>query len=208
MTYSLKGDRGTEYSFTVTHLPHSMKDGWALDIGPGTRARVARYAIDRGWHVVGIDLMPCGWGPHKKFVFIQGDFLTRKFERQFNLVLNISSIEHFGVPGRYGVKGLDFDADLRAMRKMRGLMTPQAQMILTLPVGLDAMMIPFHRVYGEERLPLLLEGYQIVVQRYWAKFNNVDVFKETTRDIALNTKPLLTPAHYYAVGGFILEKKQ
>jgi len=168
------------------------------------RARIARYAISQGWHVVGIDLMRCGLR-HDRFTFIRDDFLTRKFKEQFDLVLNVSSIEHFGIPGRYGIKELNEDADLRAMSKMRSLMASGARMVLTIPIGRDTVLAPFHRVYGRERLPRLFDGYHVVHQRCWAKFGGVDNFKKTTQNTALSVEPTLKPRHYYAIGGFVLE---
>lgn len=207
MTYSLKGDRLTEYNFVTTHIPHLVQDSenrQVLDIGSGLRARLALYAIRQGWQVTGIDLTRCVLR-HEGFTFIQDDFLIREFKERFNLVLNVSSIEHFGIPGRYGVKKLDQDADLKAMRKIHDLLTPDGRMILTIPIGIDAMLSPFHRVYGKVRLPKLLEGYRTIVQCYWAKFDNKDVFKKTTQNTALAIKATLKPHHYYAIGGFVLE---
>jgi hypothetical protein len=38
-----------------------------------------------------------------------------------------------------------------------------------MPVGLDWTYAPWHRVYGAERLPRLLEGWQEVSSRFFAK---------------------------------------
>lgn len=204
MTYSLKGDRHVEYAFVGMHIPRVHARVHALDIGPGAHARMARHAIKQGWHVVGIDLVQCPLR-HNRFTFIKDDFLTKEFKEQFELVLNVSSIEHFGIPGRYGIKRFDEDADLRAMHKIRDLMTTNARMILTIPIGRDTVLAPFHRVYGRERLPRLFDGYRVVHQRCWAKFGGVDNFKKTTQNTALSVEPTLKPHHYYAIGGFVLE---
>ncbi len=42
-------------------------------------------------------------------------------------------------------------------------------MLLTIPVGRDAVFHPMCRVYGRERLPMLLEGYRIQEEAYWVK---------------------------------------
>lgn len=200
--YSLKGDRHFEYKFAGSHI--GKGDGWALDIGPGARGRLAVHAIKQGWNVIAVDLVSCQF-KHPKFTHIQQDFATVKFDRKFDLIINVSSIEHFGIPGRYGVTEFDAAADLRAMQKARDLMNPGAKMILTIPLGKDAVLIPFHRVYGREYLPRLFSGYTVTVQEYWNKRGNSDNFVRCSQNDALDTKPTLKPAHYYALGCFLLE---
>jgi hypothetical protein len=151
-----------------------------------------------------VDLGNVGYR-HERFVFVRGDLINLDLGRTFDLVLNVSSVEHFGLPGRYGILALDETADLRAMAKVRVLMNPGAQMILTVPVGIDARLTPFHRVYGETRLPKLLDGYEVVTEAYYAKFGGKDGYKETSRGVALAVKPTLVPKHYYAIGCFVLE---
>jgi hypothetical protein len=201
-TYTLKGDRHYEYLFAGQHIPHC--NAWALDIGPGPRAKLAHAAIKRGWSVVGVDLGNVGYR-HDRFVFVRGDFGNLDLGRTFDLVLNVSSTEHFGLPGRYGILVLDETADLLAMANVKTLMNPGAQMILTVPVGVDARLPPYHRVYGEQRLPELLDGYKIIHDAYYAKFGGKDAFQETSQDVALGVKPTLVPKHYYAIGCFVLE---
>lgn len=200
--YTMKGDRHYEYLFTGAHIPR--RNAWALDVGPGTRAKLAKLAVKQGWSVVGVDLANVGYR-HDRFVFVRGDFNTLDLGQKFDLVLCVSSIEHFGLPGRYGVIVLDETADLRAMAKIRTLMNPSARLILTCPVGIDARLAPYHRVYGTVRLPLLLDGYEVITEVYYAKFGSKDDYKETTRKIALAVEPTLSPKHYYAIGCFVLE---
>src|SRR5436189_272371 len=41
------------------------------------------------------------------------------------------------------------------------MMAPGARQILTCPVGKDAVCAPLHRIYDEQRLPRLLDGYDV-----------------------------------------------
>jgi len=53
------------------------------------------------------------------------------------------------------------DGDLDAMGILRELLAPGGRMILTIPVGRDQICGPYHRIYGEDRLPRLLDGFGV-----------------------------------------------
>ncbi len=42
-------------------------------------------------------------------------------------------------------------------------------MLLTIPVGQDAVFAPLCRVYGAQRLPQLLSGYRVEKDVFWMK---------------------------------------
>ena len=119
----------------------------------------------------------------------------------FDLVIACSSIEHFGLAGRYGATA-DDDADLKAARKIHSLLAPSGRLLLTIPVGMDAVHVPWHRVYGSERLPQLIEGFTIVEARFWTK-SPWQPWYETTMQHALNHPVAL---QRYALGQFALTK--
>ena len=80
--------------------------------------------------------------------------------RQFDVAFSISSFEHDGL-GRYG-DPINPDGDFEAMRKMKRIVKPGGLMFLALPVGKDVLAWNAHRVYGRHRLPLLLQGWEVV----------------------------------------------
>lgn len=204
MTYSLKGDRKVEWGYVKQRLPEGK--GFLLDIGPApANPKPARVAVSLGYNVVAVGLEEPKY-VHQKFTFIHGDFLDVYIPWTFDWILNISTIEHFGLAGRYGVIESDPDADLLGMHRAYTLMKPDAKMLLTIPVGIDNVMGFRHRVYGEKRLPRLLQGYKILEEMYWAKFNDENVFVSTDKETALSTVPTLDPS-YYALGAFTLMVK-
>lgn len=204
MTYSLKGDRKIEWGYVKQRLPEG--EGFLLDIGPApANPKPARVAVSLGYNVVAVGLEKPEY-VHQQFTFLHGDFLDVYIPWTFDWVLNISTIEHFGLAGRYGVVESNPDADLLGMRRARVLMKPDAKMLLTIPVGLDNVMSFRHRVYGERRLPRLLQGYEILEEMYWAKFENENAFVLTDKKIALSTVPTLDPS-YYALGAYTLSVK-
>lgn len=163
----LTGDRDIEWSWMVSRMGGGP--GTALDFGNGG-SMLGLVAARCGYQVTAIDQMAIDW-PYQmpNLTFVQGDFLTMTLPlAQYDLILNCSTVEHVGLAGRYGSAAYA-DGDLQAMRKLLDLAQPDGKMLLTIPVGRDAVFAPLHRIYGEERLPRLLEGWRIDEEEYWLK---------------------------------------
>jgi SAM-dependent methyltransferase len=209
MAYTLRDDRTVEYGYVEERLPEG--DGLLLDVGTPQGYPTPQMAAARGWRVIAVDLMARD-ADGERIRYRRGDLLTVPFDpATFDYVLNISSVEHFGLAGRYTVAEDDTDADLKAMRRLWELMKPRARMLLTVPVGVDTVVYPLHRVYGQQRLPRLLAGFYVENVRYYAKFHGIDTYQPTDRATALSTAPRCAdPAsqraadHYYAIGCFQL----
>ena len=205
--YSLKGDRHVEYVFATDNTPagHGKR---LLDVGPGTRAKLGKWAMRKGWNVTAVDILEKVDVPG--ILWIKGDLNNLEFDPgYFIFILNVSSIEHFGIPGRYGISRLDEDADLRAMRRMRKWLAEDGTMIVTTPVGSkEAIFAPYHRVYSNERLIRLFSGYTVIKQGFWNKQGgNDNQFSPCSDSEAFSTIPILDPCHYYAIGGFVLQRE-
>lgn len=84
----------------------------------------------------------------------------KKNPKKFDFAFSISSFEHDGL-GRYG-DPLDPHGDLNAMKKMKSLLKPKGILFLSVPLGKDKLVWNAHRIYGKNRLPLLLEGWKIL----------------------------------------------
>src|SRR5713226_6815131 len=205
---NLEGDRDIEWSWVAAHIPSGA--GEALDFGSGG-SHLGLIAAQRGFHVTSVDLetIPRPY-VHPNLSFMDGDLLKLPLPpRRFDLVLNCSTVEHVGLVGRYGVTESAPAGDLHAMARLRELMKPGGVMLLTIPVGQDALFAPLCRVYGEQRLPLLLEGYAVEKESYWVK-DNKNQWVLSNRDVALSFKasagswdPL---ENVYALGCFVLSK--
>lgn len=165
---NLDGDRDVEWAWIAGHIPPG--EGPALDFG-SAGSFMGLAAAQRGYNVTAVDLEPVVWPyVHPRLYFVRSDILTIPLpERHFVLVLSCSSVEHVGLAGRYGIREHRADGDLAAMARLRTVMTPTGRMLLTVPVGRDAVFPPFCRVYGERRLPQLLTGYEIEKEAYWMK---------------------------------------
>lgn len=84
-----------------------------------------------------------------------------KNPQKYDLILSISSIEHDGL-GRYG-DPLNPIADLEFMATCKQkYLKENGHMILAVPIGEDCIVWNAHRIYGHRRLPLLINGWDIV----------------------------------------------
>ncbi len=202
----LSGDRSVEWSFCSAWMPAGP--GRALDFGCG-RSWIALLAARRGFSVTAVDLEPIQWPYlHPNLRFIQGDLTGLELPKgSFDLILNCSSIEHVGLGGRFGVTKDRPDGDLEAMAILRTLMKPGSIMLLTVPVGLDSVHAPWHRIYGEKRLPRLLEKLFLRCEEYWRK-DGSNRWVACDRQEALSFKPIppgVGRAGLYALGCFVLQ---
>ena len=85
---------------------------------------------------------------------------VRDVVEKFDVIWSISSFEHDGL-GRYGDE-LNPDADLEAMSKSRRMLKDDGLMWLAVPVGKDVVRWNEGRVYGDVRLKMLLDGWDVV----------------------------------------------
>jgi len=76
-------------------------------------------------------------------------------------------------------------------------------------VGRDAVVAPFHRVYGDRRLPQLLSQFFVERELFWAK-NPDNMWVGCDRQEALafpaSTHPKDPSQCVYALGCFVLTK--
>ena len=197
----LSGDRDIEWSWVAGNLPENKGD--VLDFGP-SNATSSLIAALGGGNVIGLDLeaQPPAAYVHSRLELVQGDILDYDFgARRFDTIINCSTVEHVGLPGRYGSKNVA-DGDLKAMQRLRSVMRgPASRMVLTIPVGVDGAFPPAHRVYGRTRFPLLTSGYAVVKETYFAKTLPERRWRETTRDAAFAVQG--SPS-FYALGLFVL----
>jgi hypothetical protein len=165
---NLEGDRDIEWTWVAAHMPPGP--GKAFDFGTG-ESNLALQAALRGFRVTSIDLTAAArFFTHPDVRYLQADLLSMVLPREsLDLVINCSTVEHVGLSGRYGVTDRREDGDLEAMAILRRAMKRGATMLLTIPVGKDRVFDPLCRVYGKQRLPLLLRGFSVIREEYWRK---------------------------------------
>jgi hypothetical protein len=200
---TLKGDRWVEWSFCFARLADGP--GRTLDFGADI-GFLSLAAAQRGHDVVALDRLPPALDyRHPRVRTVQGDILDEPLAgERFDQIVNCSSVEHVGLSGRYESSD-DPDGDLRAMTVLRGHLSNEGRHIVTVPVGRDMVCAPFHRVYGQERLPRLLEGHEVVEEQYWRKDPGVGLWVEAERSEALATD---ASERFYSLGLFVLRRAE
>jgi hypothetical protein len=194
--FDLAGEKIIDWGWICVNLPPGRKR--ALEIGCG-ESPVIPAMLARGYDVVGLDFDPKISTQLSGFTFMQGDFNTADLKPGFDVIVACSAIEHFGLSGRYG-SSEDANGDLKAMARMRSLLSSDGIVLLTIPVGSDVVHRPWHRVYGRQRLPLLLDGFRIMQSRYLVK-DPWGPWRETSKDMALAQPPDI---RRYALGELML----
>lgn len=196
----LTGDRSVEWSWVASHLQDEL--GAVLDFGSGD-APLGLIAAMKGGVVTALDLQQL----HLPFAMRrlraeQGDILDFDFAgKRFDLIINCSSIEHVGLAGRYGSRD-EPDGDLVAMERLRRVLrTPGGIMLLTIPVGNDLVVRPWHRVYGTHRLSLLLKGFRVIDKEFWSKRPGSNLWVQVGEEEAFSVR---ASESFYALGMFVL----
>ena len=148
---ALYNERLVETPYVFKHIKPTP--GTVLDIGCAESIVPIQLAM-QGYHVTGIDIRDYGY-THSSFDFIKDDFLTHKFVGKYDIILNISAIEHFGL-NVYNNKEPNTNADKQATDKITSLLKPGGQFIFTAPFGVHETIKDFERVYNISDLERLL----------------------------------------------------
>jgi len=199
---NLKGDRDIEYSFVAANLPDGP--GQALDFGCGL-SHMGLLAARKGFNVTAVDMTAVSWFYRfSNLRFVQGDIFEMNLPAgRFDVIINCSSIEHVGLSGRYGISRSRPDGDIEAMAILRTLLKPGKTMLLTIPVGKDKTFAPLHRIYGRDRLPKLLNGWDVIKEEFWLK-DGLNKWVSVEESVVLAKEPVV---HCYGLGLFVLGKR-
>ncbi|EDZ92861.1 protein of unknown function DUF268 [Limnospira maxima CS-328] len=79
---------------------------------------------------------------------------------QADVGISISSFEHDGL-GRYG-DPINPNGDLEAMKLAKKLIKKDGLLFFSVPIGQDCVVWNAHRIYGKIRLPMMLDGWEIL----------------------------------------------
>lgn len=82
------------------------------------------------------------------------------YAQKYDLVINYSGLEHFGL-GRYG-DPVDHDADKKWMRMIRDCIAPGGRLLLAVPLAMVGKTVGcWHRLYGPMELEKLTAGWKM-----------------------------------------------
>jgi hypothetical protein len=88
----------------------------------------------------------------------------------YDMIISYSSIEHSGL-GRYG-DILDPNGDLNTVKSIHANLKNDGLFILGVPIGLDTLVWNANRIYGEKRLPMLIQNFEIL-EWFGGNANNI-----------------------------------
>ena len=202
------GERNVEWAFLSTEMPTGP--GAAIEFGC-EQGFMSLLAAQKGFHVVANDLQDQSFTwYHPSVEFRQGDFLKLDLPRNhFDIAINCSSVEHVGVAGRYGITVNEDEGDIEVMHRLADILKPGGLLLMTAPCGRDAVMAPWCRVYGAQRLPRLFAAFRLLKECYWIK-DAQNRWVGSTREAALNFQPVHDPSDShgcaYALGCFVLQR--
>ncbi|MFX0206159.1 MAG: class I SAM-dependent methyltransferase [Candidatus Hodarchaeota archaeon] len=202
----LTGDRCVEYAFVIKNLLSLEKDTYkkVLDIGCFA-SPLTTIIKELGFIVDGIDLLPAPY-IYEGVNYFEGDFLKANLKESFyDVVILCSTIEHFGLEGRYGSPSVD-KGDLKAIEKVNSILRPGAILIITIPYGKEKTIKPWHRVYNKNSklLKYLYDNFEVMIEDYY-KNNKENKWVKCIE----NEASRVTPSEVnYALGLFVFKKKE
>eukprot|EP01041_Mallomonas_annulata_P010204 gene10204-21272_t len=119
------------------------------------------------------------------------EFYTSTYDK-YDIAFSISSFDHDGL-GRYG-DPLNPNGDIEAMKKVYEILKPEGYLFFSVPIGPDILVYNLHRIYGDIRLPLLLEGWKVLDRIAWnsAQLKRVKSWRMVYEPVFLLQKPIFT----------------
>ena len=135
--------------------------GVVLDIGC-VSSRLPLQLAGLGYEVHGVDTRPYRF-EHPNFHFHRADVFDWSPGRLFDIIILVSTIDHFGL-GIYGDQVLP-DADKNAIERVSTWLVEKGQMLVTVPFG-RAGVTARHRVYDMERLKYLFSDFNWKNENY------------------------------------------
>lgn len=192
-------ERFYEYTFVVEKLrEYDIVGKNILDVGSGSSI-LPGILVAYGNRVTCLDVQKIHvvW---PDLTVLEADLLTSDLPRDFDLVVCISTVEHFGL-GRWGDK-LDVDGDFKGMAKLRSCLKPRGKLILTHPVGQPTVLFPAHRVYDKSRFSKLSSGFRSLETRFFRVDQEINAYRPCN-EIEVYSETNVTG---YAIACHLLEK--
>lgn len=154
-----------EYSWVISHLAR-LPIGNLLDIGcTASMNLIPATLCNLDWKVYGLDIREFKY-QHDNFTFVKSiDELPQ--DTKFQTITAVSSLEHFGMSGRYGIKRTDTGVARQVVNQAIEKMADDGAMFITVPFTPDKWYIKDSMIiYDRELLDALVQPLKIVRARW------------------------------------------
>ena len=158
---AIPDQRIIEYAFVIEKLA-KLPLGKVRDVGRTARLNFLPAAlIALGWEVWGIDLREFKF-KHPNFHLILGNIGKTDFpDNYFDAVYAVSTLEHIGLSGRYGVNKEDLHADAKTVKEIARILRPGGKLLCTVPYGREVKIIKsLQRIYDNKSLEKLFDNWK------------------------------------------------
>ncbi len=97
---------------------------------------------------------------NSNIIFFKGDIRNSPYnDAFFDAVIAVSTLEHIGISGRYGIADSDETGDFEALQEIYRILKPGGKFVFTVPYGLGQS-LPLNRLYNLQRIENLLVKFQ------------------------------------------------
>ena len=190
---ALPDGRMIEYSFVIGKLV-SLAKGRLLDVGCVARLNLVPATIaSLGWEVYGIDVRQFKFR-FPNFHFVLGDITKTDLpDSFFDAVSAVSTLEHIGLKGRYGISEGDPEGDAQAVREIRRILRRGGRLLVTLPYGIEKRQTNLNRVYNHDSLHELFSNWEIKDKVFYSQDSEgfwIPVVEEETWRLTKNKEAI------------------
>jgi SAM-dependent methyltransferase len=195
-------ERQLEWPWVLEEATQQKIRGQLLDVG-SLKTNLPQKLSELGFTVTALDCRVPEPRTSSHIRMVTGDIRSISFlDATFDLITCISTLEHIGVKGRYGVIESDPDGDQKAMAEMLRLLKPEGKLLLTVPIGARDV-LPINKCYSESRIKNLNRGLHLAKTKYSVYVTNSG-WEGCTRAEAEKTNWYFS--NWYAIGCFVIVK--
>lgn len=178
-------ERIIEIPFIFSNLRVS-KGSTIVDLGC-VESCLSLELANRGFKVLASDLRPYPF-THPNLMQLIGDFAQAPVEQKsVDAVIAVSMLEHIGMNGYR--KGSERNSDRAVVEKIRSVLKPAGQFLLTVPYGLKHH-TDWYRVYDRDSLDALLAGFDLEKIEFYRRRGNSAWEETSERDAAEVASPV------------------
>ncbi len=174
-------DRALEYPWALKNI--ELKKGKLLDVG-STVSKMFKDNLSAEVEVFAINSdKEQRFEKNSGIKSVFGDIRKTDFKtNMFDVITCISTLEHIGVGGRYGIVD-EPNGDTQAMKEMFRILKPNGTLLVTVPYGLRDV-LPINKLYNKRRIEKLTQGYEVESETYMKYDEKYNIWKEVEEVVA------------------------